>query len=241
MNTQIQKNDNQYLLSWQLNANDLSHNWFTPNYWQEQDKIYAEKKGRASVWFFSHNNINGVLRHYWRGGLIGKILKDEYLFLGLEKTRVFQEFELLIQLRKKGLNVPEPIAAHITKSGLIYRGDIITSAINGAQSLLDILKQRALTEHEVKQVALSISKFHLEGVYHADLNINNILFDEIGKVFLIDFDRGAIRNPNSKWQQNNMSRLHRSFEKEKNKNARFYWQDKDWVQFNNEYKKCMTN
>ena len=101
-------------------------------------KIYAQKKGRASVWFFKHDNIKGVLRHYWRGGLVGKILQDQYLYLGLEKTRVFQEFELLTQLKQKGLNVPIPIAAQVTKTGFIYRGDIITSAINGAQSLLDI-------------------------------------------------------------------------------------------------------
>lgn len=240
MNTQIQKNDNQYLLLWQLNASDISHDWFNANYWREQGKIYAEKKGRASVWFFNHNNIKGVLRHYWRGGLIGKLLKDEYCYLGLEKTRVFKEFELLIQLRKKGLNVPEPISAQVTKSGLIYRGDIITSAIDGAQSLLDILKQRTLTEHEIKQVASTISQFHQQGVYHADLNINNVLFDEVGKVFLIDFDRGELKNPNSQWQQSNMSRLHRSFEKEKNRNIDFNWQDEDWNTFHTTYKKCMT-
>ena len=240
MNTQIQKNNNQYLLSWQLNPSDLSNDWFKPSYWLEQNKIYAQKKGRASVWFFKHNNIKGVLRHYWRGGLAGKVLQDQYLYLGLEKTRVFQEFELLTQLKQKGLNVPEPIAAQVTKNGLIYRGDIITSAIEGAQSLLDILKQRNLTANEITQVAQCIAEFHCEGVYHADLNINNILFDDQSEVFLIDFDRGELRNPNSKWQQSNMSRLNRSFEKEKNRNSDFYWQDKDWMELHKIYKKCMV-
>jgi len=240
MNTQIQKNSNQYLLSWQLNTSDLSNDWFRPEYWREQDKIYAQKKGRASVWFFKHDNIKGVLRHYWRGGLVGKILQDQYLYLGLEKTRVFQEFELLTQLKQKGLNVPEPIAAQITKTGLIYRGDIITSAINGAQSLLDILKQRKLTKLETTQVAQCIATFHQAGVYHADLNINNILFDDQGEVFLIDFDRGELREPKLSWQQSNIARLQRSFEKEKNRNTHFYWQDKDWNELHKIYKKCMA-
>jgi len=240
MNTQIEKNKNQYLLSWQLPSSDLSIDWFNPNYWREQNKIYAQKKGRATVWFFKHNNIKGVLRHYWRGGLIGKVLQDQYLYLGLEKTRVFQEFELLTQLKQKGLNVPEPIAAQITKTGGIYRGDIITSAIEGAQSLLDILKQRELTKLETTQVAQCIATFHQSGVYHADLNINNILFDDQGEVFLIDFDRGELRKPNLSWQQSNIARLQRSFEKEKNRNTYFYWQDKDWIELHTTYKKCMA-
>jgi len=240
MNTQIQKNNNQYLLSWQLDQNHLSSDWFNPDYWREQNKIYAQKKGRASVWFFKHDNIKGVLRHYWRGGLIGKLLQDQYFYLGLKKTRIFQEFELLTQLKQKGLNVPEPIAAHITKVGLIYRGDIITSAINGAQSVLDILKQREFTELETIQVAQCIATFHQAGVYHADLNINNILFDDQGKVFFIDFDRGELRKPHSNWQQSNISRLKRSFEKEKNRNSEFYWQDTNWNELHNTYKKCMA-
>ncbi|PAJ74274.1 3-deoxy-D-manno-octulosonic acid kinase [Pseudoalteromonas sp. NBT06-2] len=240
MNTQIRQNNNQYLLSWQLNTSDLSHDWFKPEYWHEKNKIYAQKKGRASVWFFSHHNIKGVLRHYWRGGLIGKFLQDQYLYLGLEKTRVFQEFELLTQLKQKGLNVPDPIAAHITKIGLIYRGDIITSAIEGAQSLLDILKQRKLTENEIKQVSQCIATFHKAGVYHADLNINNILFDDQGKVFLIDFDRGELKKPNSSWQQSNISRLQRSFEKENSRNPQFFLQKNDWNALYDTYKKYMT-
>lgn len=240
MNTQIQKNNNQYLLSWQFNTSDLSNDWFRSEYWHEQGKIYAQKKGRASVWFFNHNNIKGVLRHYWRGGLIGKLLQDQYFYLGLEKTRVFQEFELLTQLKQKGLNVPEPIAAQVTKNGLVYRGDIITSAISGAQSVLDILKKRELTKHEKTQVAQCIATFHQSGVYHADLNINNIIFDDQGEVFLIDFDRGELREPKLNWQKSNISRLQRSFKKEKSRNKHFYWQDKDWMELHKIYKKCIA-
>ena len=63
-----------------------------------------------------------------------------------------------------------------TKRGLIYRGDIITEAVKGAKSLLDILIERPLTEDELKRIANTVALFHSKGVYHADLNINNILF-----------------------------------------------------------------
>ncbi|SFB78589.1 3-deoxy-D-manno-octulosonic acid kinase [Pseudoalteromonas denitrificans] len=239
MNTKVQKNKNHYLLSWQLSPTHLSSDWFQAQYWKNQNKIYAQKKGRASVWFFEQDNLKAVLRHYWRGGLIGKLLQDQYLYLGFKKTRVFQEFELLTQLHQQGLNVPVPVGAYIHKIGLIYRGDIITQAIQGAASLLDILKHRELTSNEITQVALCISTFHQQGVYHADLNINNILFNDEGEVFLIDFDRGELRTPQSNWQQANINRLERSFEKEKKRNKEFYWQTENWSFLKSEYKKSM--
>ena len=123
-----------------------------------------------------------------------------------------------------------PLAAHVLQSGLIYRGDIITEAIEGAKSLLDILVGRSLSKVEIMQVAECIATFHREGVYHADLNINNILFSGDNKVYLIDFDRGAMRTPKAQWQQQNMDRLKRSFAKEAGRNTYFCWQESDWQQ-----------
>ena len=217
----------------------VSLNWFDNEYWQQQDKIVGAKKGRATAWFFCHHDLTAVLRHYWRGGLVGKVLSDQYFFNSVEKTRVYQEFALMMQLIKLGLNVPMPIAAKICVNGLIYRGDIITQAIAGAQSLLDVLKIRPLTELEITKIAEVIAKFHNNGVYHADLNINNILFDETGEVFIIDFDRGELRSPNLSWQQANMARLARSFNKEQGRNKVMYWQQSDWQQLQTAYQSTL--
>ena len=65
-------------------------------------------------------------------------------------------------------------------------------------------------------------------MYHADLNINNILFDDSGNVFIIDFDRGEIKQPDVSWQQENMKRLARSFAKEQGRNEIMHWQQSDW-------------
>ncbi|MBE0351977.1 3-deoxy-D-manno-octulosonic acid kinase [Pseudoalteromonas lipolytica LMEB 39] len=206
----------------------LTYDWFDAHFWQQQNKIVGAKKGRATAWFFKHEQLTGVLRHYWRGGLIGKLLTDQYVYVGLEHTRVYKEFSLMMHLTELGLNVPTPIAAKVTRSGFIYRGDIITEAVKGAQSLLDILVTRPLTHDELKNVATTLSEFHNRGVYHADLNINNILFDEAGKVFIIDFDRGEIRQPEIAWQQENIKRLARSFAKEQGRNEIMHWQQSDW-------------
>jgi len=214
---------------------EISLNWFDADYWQQQDRIVDTKKGRATAWFFNYHELTAVLRHYWRGGLMGKLLTDQYFFFGVKKTRVYKEFALMVKLAELGLNVPKPIAAKITPSGIIYRGDIITQAINGAQSLLDILITRPLTSHELISVANTIAEFHNQGVYHADLNINNILFDDSGNVYIIDFDRGELKTPSKSWQQANMTRLERSFNKELGRNEVMHWQDSEWQQLLNHY------
>ena len=218
----------------------VDENWFEPNYWQQQNKVVGEKKGRAKTYFLDLGEQIGVLRHYWRGGLVGKILSDQYLFSRLSNTRTYQEFQLLTRLEELGLSVSKPIAAKITRSGLIYRGDLITEAVTGAQSVLDKLKKTPFTEIEWQAIATALAHFHNAGVFHADLNINNILFDEQGKVFLIDFDRGEIRNPSKKTVENNMSRLKRSFIKELNRNLEFYWQESEWNEFYELYQSLLT-
>jgi len=229
------------LLSHPEYSAQISLNWFDAEYWQQQGKIVGSKKGRATAWFFCHNDLTAVLRHYWRGGLVGKVLSDQYMYPGLEKTRVYQEFALMMTLCEMGLDVPKPIAAKITKQGLIYRGDIITQAIDGAQSLLDVLKERALTNGELTKIGNAIALFHNRGVYHADLNINNILFNNSGAVYIIDFDRGEIRAAQTQWQHANMTRLLRSFDKEQGRNTVIHWQQSDWQQLNSAYQSALKS
>jgi len=119
-------------------------------------------------------------------------------------------------------------------------GDISTEAVSGAKSILDILIERTLSKAEIKKIAKTIAQFHNKGVYHADLNINNILFDDSGDVYIIDFDRGEIKLPNKKWQQSNMSRLQRSFSKEQSRNSNFHWQQNDWQRLDKYYRDGLT-
>ncbi|MBB1384530.1 3-deoxy-D-manno-octulosonic acid kinase [Pseudoalteromonas sp. SG45-5] len=229
---------NHTVLSHPKYTSQITLDWFDANFWQQQNKIVGAKKGRATAWFFKQDKLTAVLRHYWRGGLVGKLLSDQYSFLGLEQTRVYKEFSLMSKLIELGLNVPTPIAAKVTRSGLIYRGDIITEAVTGAKSVLDILIERPLTNDELERIAKTIALFHAKGVYHADLNINNILFNDIGDVYIIDFDRGEIKKPNAQWQQSNITRLERSFLKEQGRNNTFNWQVSDWQTLHSNYLKA---
>ncbi len=237
----IIQSGNQTLLTTSNNPLNITADWFDPNHWHHNNAIIAEKQGRSTTWFFKYQQGTAVLRHYWRGGLVGKLIKDQYLYAGLKKTRTYQEYVLLTTLEKKGLNVPVPIAAKIETNGCIYRGDLITQAIPKARSLLDILKDRALDNNEIARVGQAIAKFHQQGVYHADLNINNILFDDKNEVFLIDFDRGQLLDPYHAKLRGNIARLHRSFTKQKNRNQPFYWQPSQWALLLETYQTSMQS
>ena len=57
---------------------DVKPQWFQAKYWQQQDAITGESKGRYTTYFVVTQDIHQqplsmVLRHYYRGGLISKL------------------------------------------------------------------------------------------------------------------------------------------------------------------------
>lgn len=65
-----------------------------------------------------------------------------------------------------------------------------------------------------QDIGRCIRRFHRAGVFHADLNVRNILIDPGQKVWLIDFDRARIVRPESSALVSNLRRLHRSLTRE---------------------------
>lgn len=199
-----------------------------PDYWKNQNAITGTAQGRGTTYFIKHLESEWVLRHYYRGGLIGKLIKDSYIFTGFEQTRAAQEFTLLKTLTDLNLPAPKPIAYRVKKLGLTYQADILTERIADAQDLVAILSKKSVSEELWRKIGICIKAFHQHGIYHHDLNVHNILIDKDEKVWLIDFDRGEQRQPNQSWQQANIDRLLRSFNKEKSKLPIFHWQETNW-------------
>ena len=164
--------------------------------------------GRGSAWILERGGEQWVLRHYRRGGLPGRFIRDLYLWTGLEATRAWREWRLTDSLYKVGLPVPQPVAARVVREGVLYRADLITRRIPGARSLAEVLTTP--TDIPWEAMGRCVRRFHDAGVRHADLNAHNILLAADGKVFLIDFDRGARVAPDVRWQQGNLARLQRS-------------------------------
>lgn len=214
---------------WQFDQNcfdNISEQYFRADYWQENNAVIGQESGRGTTWFVQHGENQLVLRHYLRGGMIRHLSRDHYRFSGFHNTRSIAEFTILHTLLKKRLPVPRPAAAQVIKRGLFYRADLLTHKIPNAQDLVHVLGQAQNTEF-YHQLGKMIAAFHRQGVFHADLNIQNILQDKKGKFWLIDFDRARIITPQKKWQEATLNRLKRSFEKERNR-FDIKWSDNNW-------------
>ncbi len=207
--------------------------WFEQAFWLNQGRLLGANSGRGSAWIIKSELGKWVLRHYFRGGLYAKISKDSYLWTGINKTRAVKEFKLLLHLQVLDLPSPRPVAAKVIKRGLFYRNDLIMEHIKHDQTFAQYLTEINDDNNIWVRIGAVIKKFHNQGIYHADLNANNILLagDE---VYLIDFDKGKIRTPRSAWQQSNLNRLKRSIEKESGKSCDHDLKE-NWQQLLNAY------
>jgi 3-deoxy-D-manno-octulosonic acid kinase len=187
--------------------------WFDRSHWSALGRADAQPGGRGGVAFVETPAGVCALRHYHRGGLIARFSADRYLWTGAARTRAFREFRLLAHIANLGLPAPQPVAARYMRDGLYYRADLLTRRIESTQTLGARLAEGRLGTELAQRVGRTIARFHAASVWHADLNANNILVDEAGRVWLIDFDRGRLRKPHLAWQQANLARLRRSFDK----------------------------
>lgn len=199
---------------------------FDPEFWSGQ--VVGTAEGRQTAYFLEVDEQNWVLRHFWRGGLPGKLLRDQYLFTGVERSRPFREWRLLAQARAEGVQVPRPVAVRINLCGAIYTGDILIERIVDAQSLADMLAFEAMSPMAWRSLAMTIARCHQAGYWHADLNARNLLHRE-GRWWLIDFDRARKRKPGT-WGFENIRRLKRSLDKLRMKGELRYRQA-DWNDF----------
>lgn len=183
--------------------------WFDPEHWHAQGLLEGRGAGRGSVAYLRAPWGPGVLRHYHRGGMIAPILGDRYLWNGRERTRGFAEFRLLADLHQRGLPVPAPVAARYLRSGVHYTADLITRRIEGVHTLAEALQKRQLDANLAARVGELIARFHAASVDHADLNAHNVLVGP-KQLWMVDFDRGSVRDNGGEWRLSNLRRLRRS-------------------------------
>lgn len=208
--------------------------YFQSEFWQQQGLVTGQSKGRNTVWFVRDaEGQEAVLRHYYRGGLVGKLNKDKFWPEPAGQSRAMAEFSLLWQMRLWGLPVPRPCAALYQKHSFGYSADILIERIADTTDLAHLLQQRPLTATEWQQLGAVIASFHRHQVYHSDLNCHNILLDSQGQFWLIDFDKCAIRTsadyPDQSWKTQNLQRLLRSLTKEKQQLPVFHWQSNQFA------------
>jgi 3-deoxy-D-manno-octulosonic acid kinase len=185
---------------------------FSPNYWRWQNALRATLSGRGATWVVGSARGDWVLRPYRRGGLVGRMIKRHYLWTGLQHTRPWREWHVLAALGERDLPVPRPVAACIARHGFVYTGAILTELIDNATTLARRMRELGIGAINWARVGTCLRRFHAAGVDHADLNAHNILLTPGDEVYLIDFDRGCLREEGT-WRAANLKRLKRSLYK----------------------------
>jgi 3-deoxy-D-manno-octulosonic acid kinase len=191
-------------------ADRIDSTWFDVEHWRGQGGADATPAGRGAAAFVDTPAGAMVLRRYLRGGWAARLSRDRYFFTGADRTRGFAEFRMLAMLRRAGLRVPRPLAAMYRRHGMLYAAAILVVRIEGVTRLCELLDS---ADHAMfARVGRAIGDLHRQRVWHADLNADNILLDEGGEVWLVDFDRARVRDQpgDSAWALGNLARLRRS-------------------------------
>lgn len=195
-------------------ASQIENVWFSLGHWEQRGLLLGGAPGRGTSCFVQGPQQQLVLRHYHRGGLIGRVLRDLYLWTGISRTRPWQEMHLLAELWRLGLPVPMPVAARVVRTGVWYQADLITARLPDVVPLADIITELPVVA--LQQVGKTIRRFHQAGLYHVDLNPRNIVINPITEeVFLLDFDRCRLfAKPLDPLRcRANLNRLHRALVK----------------------------
>jgi 3-deoxy-D-manno-octulosonic acid kinase len=209
--------------------NQISAERFTAGGWPHSEVLTGSLRsgGRGNTMFVGNIPRQFVLRHYRRGGLLGKVVRNSYVFAGEDLTRSFKEWRLLDKLATNNMNVPRPAAARFCRHGTFYTADLITVRIPDVISLSQYIATKDRGEAFWRSVGQAIWTFHEAGVYHADMNAYNVQVDKDGDIWMLDFDKGALKSPGP-WQQETLGRLHRSLVKVLGLDPKLHFRAANW-------------
>jgi hypothetical protein len=130
-----------------------------------------------------------------RGGLIGSILSDVYLGV---TPRPLTELAVTVEARRRDIPVVEPMGAMVEWLGpALYRGFFLTRAVRG-MTLWEFVKtddDPTVRIHVLEQARRAIDTMHAKGLFHADLNLHNLLVTQARESFtviIIDLDKSRL-------------------------------------------------
>ena len=165
--------------------------------------------GRGALLRFSYAGGTGLIRRYLRGGVVRWVLRDAYVL----HNRPLRELRLHVGLYDDGLSVPVPLGAVWERRGLCFRGAMATGEVDAVDLLAYLEGHGAGDGAVLRECGRLIRRMHDGGVFHADLQVGNILVGADGP-YLIDFDKATRRAALDRVKRaRNLFRLRRSLEK----------------------------
>jgi 3-deoxy-D-manno-octulosonic acid kinase len=158
-----------------------------------------------------------VVRLYRRGGLLARFVRQTYLGI---RPRPLRELALTAEIRRRGVAAVEVLAARV-EGRIAYRGALVTAEVPAAATLVEAL--RAAPDVAARQALAAatgraVASLHAAGVFHADLNLTNLLVrpgSDGPSIVLLDFDRARLLAAPlpARVRRRNLRRLARSLAK----------------------------
>ena len=153
-----------------------------------------------------------VLRRFRRGGAMRWLGGTYFGF----RHRPLREFALLLRARRRGLAVPDPLAAVVERrfGGIGYRGCLLMHEIVGATPVSDLIHSGAGID-VVALIGRGLRELHDAGLSHPDVNLGNLLVvtrSYGSRLAFVDLDRARLRpRPLGRLaRRRSLSRLRRS-------------------------------
>jgi 3-deoxy-D-manno-octulosonic acid kinase len=135
--------------------------------------------------------------------------------------RPLTELAVTIEAMRRGIPVAEPMGAMVEWiAPVFYRGFFLTRAVPG-MTLWEFLQtddDPTVRSHVLGQARTAIDTMHEKGLFHADLNLHNLLVTQVRESFtviIIDLDKSRLfdASVSPAMRRSNAARLMRSARK----------------------------
>src|SRR5262249_43125181 len=131
---------------------------------------HAMDGGRGGTSRVATDQGDLVLRRSRRGGAM-RWLGETYFGL---RARPLREFAVLLRARRRGLPVPDPVAAVVERRfGVAYRGMLVMRDLGGTP--LSAFVGAELPGDLQALLARGLRELHDGGLSHPDINLGNVL------------------------------------------------------------------
>ncbi len=148
-----------------------------------------------------------LIREYLRGGMAARILRDAYLL----DNRPMKELQVHMHAWRAGVPTVMPVGIMYERWGLFYRGAYATLRADSVDLLQYLQTNPNPDPALLAACGAAIRAMHRAGLYHADLQVKNILLNG-GEALIIDFDGSSISPAvTGAMAARNLARLKRSF------------------------------